>query len=388
MLHGNPGGPPTMPRNPAMPSLTLSLVSASPGQHHSLQVHRFGTPGRGPKAMIQAALHADEVPAMLVAQRLRVALAALESQGQMLGEVVLVPYANPYGLAQQVLGQHEGRFDVRNGINFNRLLPDLAAAAAATVQGQLGPDADANVALIRAALRTAANQLTAVHPVEDLKNKLIQLAIDADIVLDLHCDSEAVLHLYALTPHAEIAEQLGRQMGAQAILLATESGDSPFDEACSRPWFTLRQQFAPLPVPLACFSSTVELRGQADTDHTLAQQDAEALIDFLRLRGVIAGAPQQQPDALCKGTPLASSEPVTAPSAGVVVFHQHPGSTVAAGALIADLVCPDTGAVTPLHAVSSGVLYARIATRWATPGMQLAKIAGTTLARTGKLLSA
>jgi predicted deacylase len=72
----------------------------------------------------------------------------------------------------------------------------------------------------------------------------------------------------------------------------------------------------------------------------------------------------------------------------VVVFHQHPGSTVAAGALIADLVCPDTGAVTPLHAVSSGVLYARIATRWATPGMQLAKIAGTTLARTGKLLSA
>jgi hypothetical protein len=51
-------------------------------------------------------------------------------------------------------------------------------------------------------------------------------------------------------------------------------------------------------------------------------------------------------------------------------------------------VCPDTGAVTPLHAVSAGVLYARMATRWATPGMQLAKIAGTTLARTGKLLSA
>jgi hypothetical protein len=34
------------------------------------------------------------------------------------------------------------------------------------------------------------------------------------------------------------------------------------------------------------------------------------------------------------------------------------------------------------------VLYARSATRWAQPGQPLAKIAGTTLARTGKLLSA
>jgi hypothetical protein len=34
-----------------------------------------------------------------------------------------------------------------------------------------------------------------------------------------------------------------------------------------------------------------------------------------------------------------------------------------------------------------GVLYARIATRWATPGTRLGKIAGATPVRTGKLLS-
>ena len=369
---------------------SLKLIEASPGTVHSLQVLSFGTPGRGPKAMIQAALHADEVPALLVAQRLRVALAALEAQGQILGEVVLVPYANPMGLAQQLLGQHQGRFDLHSGTNFNRLVPDLSDAAASALQGRLGNDAVANVALIRAVLRSAATQLKATHPVQDLKNKLIALAIDADIVLDLHCDCEAVLHLYALTPQAEIAEQLGRLLGAQAILLATESGDSPFDEACSRPWFRLQQQFAPLPVPLGCFSTTVELRGQADTDHTLAQQDADALIDFLRLSGVVADAPGALPKPLpvarCQATPLSSSEPITAPVAGVVVFHHAPGDTVAAGALVADLVCPDSGKVTPLHAVSAGVLYARIATRWATPGMHLAKVAGTTLVRTGKLL--
>ncbi|MCY7316731.1 MAG: hypothetical protein LH480_14255 [Rubrivivax sp.] len=78
---------------------------------------------------------------------------------------------------------------------------------------------------------------------------------------------------------------------------------------------------------------------------------------------------------------------MTAPQAGVVVFHQRLGNRVEAGTLIADLVDVDSGAVLPLDAQSAGVLYARAATRWATPGKRLAKIAGTTLARTGKLLS-
>ncbi|MCZ8256885.1 MAG: succinylglutamate desuccinylase/aspartoacylase family protein, partial [Polaromonas sp.] len=70
-----------------------------PGVHHSLQVLRFGAQGAGPKAYIQAALHADEVPAMLVAQALKRQLTALEEQGLIRGEIVLVPFANPIGLS-------------------------------------------------------------------------------------------------------------------------------------------------------------------------------------------------------------------------------------------------------------------------------------------------
>jgi predicted deacylase len=370
-----------------MQTHTVPLVSASPGLVHSLKVHRFGTPGAQPKAMIQAALHADEVPALLVAQSLREQLAALEDAGQMLGEVVLVPYANPLGLAQQLLGQHQGRFDLRDGTNFNRHVPDLSDAVAQAVQGRLGENPAENVALVRDALRQAATALTARHPVEDLKNKLLQLAVDADIVLDLHCDSEAVLHLYGLTPQADLCAELGALLGAQAILLATESGDSPFDEACSRPWFVVQQHCAPHPVPLACFSTTVELRGQADTSHALARQDAAALIEFLRRRGVLAGVPGPLPAPSCASTPLAGSEPLTAPCSGVVVFHAQPGAQLQAGAHVADIVDAETGALHPLHTQSAGVLYARVATRWATPGMRLAKVAGTALARTGKLLS-
>jgi predicted deacylase len=366
---------------------TIDLLPAAPGVQHRLRVMRFGAPGSGPRAMIQAALHADEVPAMLVAHRLRDRLLQLEAEHALIGQVLLVPYANPLGLAQQLLGQHQGRFDVRDGGNFNRGYADLAPAVAAAVGPQLGSNAEANAALIRDALCAAARKLGALHPAQDLKNRLLQLATDCEVVLDLHCDSEAAMHVYALTPQADIAQELGALLGARAVLLATESGDSPFDEACSRPWLQLQQQFPAAAVPLGCFCATVELRGQADTAHTLATQDADALVEFLRRRGIVAGTPATLPAALCQPTPLAGSEPITAPKAGVVIFHRGPGDMLAAGDLVADLVDVDSGDITPVRTLSAGVLYARMATRWAGPGERLAKVAGTSLARTGKLLS-
>jgi predicted deacylase len=368
-----------------MNTVILELMSDAPGTTQQLQLLRYG-PERGPKATIQAALHADEIPAMLVAQVLRRRLAELEAAGRLLGPVQLLPYANPIGLTQHLLGAHEGRFDLRDGINFNRLLPDLAEAAALSVAGRLGADSQANCETIRAALREAAAAVPAAHAAQDLKKQLMQTAIDSDVVLDLHSDAEAAMHLYALTPQASLAAELGALLGAEAVLLATDSGDMPFDEACSRPWWVLQQRYAAAAVPLACFSVTVELRGQADTGHALAEHDAEAIIEFLRRRGIVAGTPAPLPTARCDPTPLAGSEPITAPRAGVVVFQRDIGDEVQAGDVIADLVDITSGEVLPLRCQSSGRLYARIATRWATPGKRLAKIAGTTLARSGKLL--
>lgn len=370
-----------------MQTQLIDLVSDAPGIRHTLQVMRFGVPGAGPKAYIQAALHADEVPAILVAHALKHQLAGLESQGRISGEIILVPFANPIGLSQQLLGTHQGRFDLRDGVNFNRNYADLAPEAARQLQGALGSNAARNTWLVRQALRQAASELQAPNPVQDLKNRLLQFAIDSDVVLDLHCDHEAVMHLYALTPQAVQARQLGALLGAEAILLATESGDSPFDEACSQPWIALQRTFSSHPLPLGCFSATVELRGESDTSHALAVQDAQAIVRFLMLSGIVQGDAFEMPELRCQPTPLAGSEPLTAASAGVVVFHRQPGERVEAGDLIADLVNPETGEVQPVRCLTSGVLYARAGGRWATPGKRLGKIAGTTLLRTGKLLS-
>lgn len=367
---------------------TIPVQSSAPGTRHELQVLRFGTPGASPKAYLQGALHADEVPAILVLQQLRHQLTELEAAGQMLGEVVLVPFANPLGLSQHLMGQHHGRFDLRDGGNFNRGFPDLSQAVMEAVSGRLNDEPQHNTRLVRAALRDGTRRLQASTPAEDLKNQLLRLAVDADLVLDLHCDTEAVVHVYALTPQESIAGQLGAALQAHAVLLATESGGSPFDEACTRPWYLLQQQLPQFPLALACFAATVELRGATDTDHDLARRDADGLVQFLRLRGVLKPGGVALPTALCAPTPLSGSEPVTAPHAGVVVFRREPGEQVAAGDAIADLVDALTGATTPVRCASGGVLYARCGSRWAHPGKRLAKIAGTALARSGPLLSA
>jgi uncharacterized protein len=372
-----------------MKTIHHALTQGTPGVAIELQSLHFGTPGAGPKATLQAALHADEVPGLLVAHHLRERLAALEAAGRITGEIVLIPVANPIGLAQRVLGSVEGRFELGSGENFNRHYADLFDAAAARVEGQLTADAAHNVALVRAALREAAAAIPARSTLESLRRTLLGLSIDADIVLDLHCDSQAVIHLYTETSVWPQVEPLARFLGCEAALLADVSGDHPFDEACSTIWPRLAARFgAATPIPSACVAVTVELRGEADVAHELAQRDAQALIDYLAWQGVIAGAPAGMPAARCEATPLAGSIPVNAPHGGVVVYLREPGARVAAGERLADLIEPMTGLVTPLLSPVDGVFYARETRRFVPAGMGVLRVAGREALRTGNLLTA
>lgn len=367
----------------------VPLMSPAPGVSLQLQVLRFGAAAPdAPKVYIQAALHADEIPALLVAHHLRALLLAAEEAGELRGEVVLVPSANPIGLMQHVNGQQQGRFDLRDGGNFNRHFPELGASVITQVKDQLGVDVQRNTALIRHALREAASEVKVTNPTQDLKRCLLQLAIDADIVLDLHCDNDALMHLYGLTPQREVLESLGAHLGARALLLATESGDSPFDEACSRPWLQLQQTFPEAKIALACLATTLELRGERDVSHEFAQSDAQAIMNFLHERGIMAARESAaKPVTACQATPLSGSEPVIAPCAGVLVHCRALGEHVQAGDVIAEVIDPVSGQVHEVRCQSAGLLYARSGERWAAPGKRIAKIAGTALMRTGKLLS-
>ena len=364
-----------------------ALLSPAPGTTHRLVSLHYGTPGAGPKAVIQASLHADEVPGMLVAHHLRQRLDALQAQGRVRGEVVLVPAANPVGLGQWLLRGFQGRFDLASGENFNRHYADLTDTVAQAVAGRLGQDTAANVVAVRAALRSAALALPANNTLESLRKTLFTLAVDADIVLDLHCDGEALLHLYTTPGCWPQAALLARCIGARAALLADRSGGDPFDEACSMPWPQLEQRLG-VPLPQACMAVTIELRGEADVQHALAAQDADGILHFLALRGVLDLPVPEAPPLRCQPTPLAGSIPLTAPAGGMVVFAQVPGAQVRAGDLLAELIDPLTGRVTPVTAPVDGLFFARDNRRFAVGGMSLGKVAGAEPVRSGALLSA
>lgn len=365
----------------------LDIPTGSAGSSCRLSVHRFGQAGRGPSVYIQAALHADEIPGMICAVELRRELMVREAAGEVIGEIILVPVANPIGLSQDVLGNPIGRFDLADGGNFNRSFPSLGTRLADAMKGKLGPDDAANVSRLRATLSRLLADSPAMTAAMHLKKALVGLAMPCDLVLDLHCDAEASMHLYTHSASAGTFASLAARLGCTAFLIAENSGGDPFDEAVSRPWFELAAAMPDFPVRFACQSTTVELRGQGDVSHELAKADAGAILGFLQDVGILAGVKSPVPAALCKPTPLAASLPLIAPVGGILVYRREVGNTVAEGEVLAEITDSITGAATQIRSPCGGMFFARTALRYVKPGKRLGKVAGQTAIRTGDLLS-
>jgi predicted deacylase len=368
----------------------LPLAVQPPGEALAVTVFRYGQAGAQPKAYLQAGLHADEFPGMLALRHLREMLDEADRQGRILGEIVLVPQANPIGLRQQVGGFLLGRFDTQTGGNFNRDYPDLAVLIGDGLDGALGADPAVNVAAIRAAMAEALAGLPAPDsPVASLRQVLMRLAHDADFVFDLHADNQALRHLYVGTPLWPDALDLASEIDARAVLLAEVSGGNPFDEACSGPWWTLAQLYPDAAVPPACLAATLELGSNDDVDIQTAQDQAAALYRVLERRGVVAGPTESRlPELRCEATPLTAMEQVKAPVAGLVAYRLRLGDRVRTGDVVASVIDP-LGEAVDVVAETDGLLFARHSQTYAWPGKVIGKIAGTSplSSRQGKLLT-
>ncbi|HJQ58165.1 MAG TPA: succinylglutamate desuccinylase/aspartoacylase family protein [Vineibacter sp.] len=370
----------------------FALPAPAPGSERHLMVHRFGTPGARPKVWLQAALHADELPGVLVLHHLLASLAVAERDGAIRGEIAIAPFANPIGLAQHVGGHLVGRFALDGAGNFNRGFVDLRQPLAEAVKDRLGDDAAANVALVRAEIRRLLDEQAVLEESETLKLILLRQAADADIALDLHCDQQAALHLYLMPHHAAAFADLAARLGAAAVLTATDSGDVPFDEALTGPWWRLAETWLDRPIPPdACLAATVELRGERDIDDATASGDAAALIAWLQVRGAIAGTPPDPPASSCTPTPLEGVDVVKVPCTGLWLPSVEPGALVAPGDVVGavvDLTAAPGAARAELRTRVAGVLFARCIPTLVRSGDRVAKIAGRDKLpdRKGKLL--
>src|SRR5471032_25789 len=365
------------------------LLQATPGSHRQIDSEHYGPSGQGHKIYIQAALHADETPAMLVAAQLRRHLAALEKDNRLTSEVVLVAVANPAGLSQFIMGANSGRFELGSGRNYNRNFPVHYEEIASMVEGSLTQDASANRTLIRAAWAHCLAGWPVMDEFQSLQRILMTLAHDADVVIDLHCSREASMHVYTGVDVWEQVEPLSRYIGAEASLLATDSQAHSFDEALYLLWSHLKERFGDkFPIPNGSIAVTVEHRGQRDVSHELAEHDANAIIQYLTHLGVVEGQALPLPLLRSPATPLAGSEQFYSPVAGVLVHRAAVGSRIEAGQALFDIVDPQTGETTTLDSHTNGVLYMRRDIRFVKPGDPLGRVSGAIPIRSGKLLSA
>ena len=291
-----------------------------------------------------------------------------------------MPYANPSGLGQFVENHHHGRREMSGGGNFNRNWPNLFEMLGERLDGKLTDSPAENIEIIRAELRAALHEEAPHSEFHSLRLILARLAVDADLVFDLHCDDQALMHLFLIPDHWPLAHDIAAELGCRAVLLAEDSGGGSFDETFSTVWTHLAAKYAGHPIPAACLSGTVELRGQSDVEDSLAKDDAAALFRALQRHGAIAGDPGPLPEPQCEATRLDACEILRAPKPGVVAYAVALGAQVREGDIVAWIVDPaaeePSQAREPVRAGTDGLILSRRDRRYVLPGMTLAKVVG------------
>lgn len=361
--------------------ITTTIPADAPGTTTQLTLFRIGPADAATKVYMQAALHADEQPGIMAIHHLLPLLEKADAEGRLRARFSIHPMVNPLGMSRIESEVHLGRYDGRSGTNFNRRWPDLFAAIGQTVAPKLTMDAAANVSAIRGAVKAWLDVQTPQTAMQKLRHRVMSEAYDADYVLDLHCDNEALPHLF-VTPEsmAELTE-LADWMGSSAQLVAEDSGGGSFDEVWPTLWTRLRAAHPDKPIPFAGVAATLEYRGQHDVFDELGRNDAENLFNFFIAKGFIDLPLPETPRPAPAPTPLSATQMLRVDRAGLLAYRVELGEWVEKGQPIADLIALDGPqaftARTPILAGTSGRVISRCMSKYVLPGASIAKIVGT-----------
>jgi predicted deacylase len=254
----------------------------TPGTTTSLYWYTAGPEDAAVKVHLQAALHADEQPGTMALHHLLPMLAEADAAGALKARFVIFPSVNPLGLANRSLRHHIGRYDIETGVNYNRRWPDLYPLIADAIAGKLGADPKANIATIRAAVGAWIAAQKPGSAAQQLRLFVLQSAHDADIVLDLHCDDDSLMHIFTSPELMPGLQDLADWMGIAATLTAEDSGGGSFDEVLPSLYRKARLANPEHPIPNGAETATLEYRGRADSFDALGKVDAEGLFGFFR----------------------------------------------------------------------------------------------------------
>ncbi len=317
----------------------IKLDSDTAGQDFVLPVFRFDGTGDGPAVYMQAAIHAHEMPGVVALTRLIPMLRDAEAAGRIAGKITLVPHANPVGLAQSVFGETLGRFDVNERINFNRSFPSQTP-----------------------------EMLTGKPASERLKSILLELAQQAQIVLDLHCDDQGPVYLYVAEQQLDEGLRLAAAM--QAAVILTDARDEPvsFDLAIGGLWEKQGRGNE------GRFAATVELRGMMDVTHEFAETDAAGLYRYLVEIGTVRDTLPELQSADPVIGDVDAAELIPTPVPGALLYDVEVGDWVSEGQRVAVVVTHAGSESHEVLAPFDGLVMTRRDRRLARRGDNVVKI--------------
>lgn len=320
------------------------------GHQLTIPVFRFPGDGTGPKVHLQASVHGAEVQGNAAIFSMLQQLSALPPQP---GDITLIPHANPYGGNLKLGDYTYGRFDPELGENWNRVYLLLACRNAsertepeqvdvAQFVAGLGDESPKQIAyLYRKALRAALNARleraarSGLDYGRSLCLTLMDLSLEADIVMDLHTASRAPRYIYC---PAYLMDEV-HHFDIPNILEIPDDFAGSADETAFVPWWYLHDELARVgrafPIPKRAF--TLELGGQEWIDLEAGAEDAAGIMNYLHHCGAVNQATPPRLDAF-QSCLLKDFVPIYAPRGGLLHWDVEPGESFEADARIGRLM--------------------------------------------------
>ena len=361
---------------------THHITGDTPSACFSVPVYEFGITTGGPKIYLQAGMHADEHPGMLILHHLMALLETAEAENKLQAHFVILPVVNPLGLADLSYHRHQGRYHPENALNYNRGWPDFAKIVMADDEfvGALGDDADQNKILVRKAIERWLDKNLPISALDQQRHIVMRHCFDAEMVLDLHCDDIALNHIFIVPQNLPRYQSLVDWMGSQATLTAEDSGGGSFDEVWSALWIKLAKSLPDVAWPEPVLSATLEYRGQQDVADKLNYNDAKGLYHFFCDENMIDDKADISRPSMPAPTAFTACEIVRVTQTGLLAYQVSLGDIVKAGDVIAELISLDGAAParerTPIVAGTDGLVFSLNQMKYVWPGMSIAKIAG------------
>lgn len=321
------------------------------GDTLSINIFTIDSQKPGPVVYFQSSVHGSEHQGSAVIFTLMNQL----KNTDFCGKAIFVPNANPYALNNKSGQYTSGRFDPTTGENWNRLYQNFTQTKEVSTRQFVQSFINDNLELIKnkdilklketfknklkhsmnTYLEAQDNQY--LNTSRKLHISLQKLAIDADIVIDLHTGPAATRYLYS-------PEYLKNEYKAFCFpfnLIIPEKFWGAMDEVAFIPWFNLMDELEKthqITTPILFSSYTLELGSEESLSFEEAQKDSIKIINYLNSKNMEINIENTSAPTDSYSCKLKDFKTYYNDEAGLYDFIKPPGSFCRKGEVMAKAI--------------------------------------------------